>query len=80
MGVYHPKWEERPILLIEPHTGETVTPDTVRVFLANRVVKWRLPDAILIAPIPLTATGKIDKNVIRDRYRNCLVEGLEQIG
>jgi 3-(methylthio)propionyl---CoA ligase len=74
VGIYHPKWEERPILLIEPHAGEAVTPDEVRNFLVDRVVKWWLPEAILIGPVPLTATGKIDKKVIRERYRDHLLE------
>jgi fatty-acyl-CoA synthase len=79
VGVYHPKWEERPILLIEPHAGEAVTPDEVRTFLTDRVVKWWLPDAIVIGPVPLTATGKIDKKVIRERYRDHLIEASPQV-
>jgi fatty-acyl-CoA synthase len=79
VGVYHPKWQERPILLIEPHAGHAVTPDEVRSFLADRVVKWWLPDAIVIGPVPVTATGKIDKKVIRERYRDHLSEAPPQV-
>lgn len=72
VGVYHPKWEERPLLAIEPHEGETVTAEDVLAFLAPRIIKWWMPDAVIITQVPLTATGKIDKKVLRDRYRDHL--------
>ncbi len=59
-------------MLIEQREGESVTEESMRHFLAERVAKWWLPDAIIFAAVPLTATGKIDKKVIRDRYRNFL--------
>ncbi len=74
VGVYHPKWEERPLLAIEPHEGETVTEEAVLAFLESRIVKWWMPDAVIITPVPLTATGKIDKKVLRDRYRDHLAD------
>jgi fatty-acyl-CoA synthase len=75
VGVYHPKWEERPLLAIEPHEGETVTEAAVLAFLEPRIVKWWMPDAVVITQVPLTATGKIDKKVLRDRYRDHLAAG-----
>jgi 3-(methylthio)propionyl---CoA ligase len=72
VGVFHPKWEERPILLVEPHKGHTVTELEVRAFLGTRLVKWWMPDLVLIAPVPLNATGKIDKRAIRERYGHVL--------
>jgi acyl-CoA synthetase (AMP-forming)/AMP-acid ligase II len=74
VGIFHPKWEERPLLAIEPHDGAEVSPDDVRAFLEPRIVRWWMPDAIVITPVPLTATGKIDKKVLRDRYRDHLVD------
>ncbi|WP_375207836.1 long-chain fatty acid--CoA ligase [Hyphococcus sp.] len=71
-GVYHPKWEERPILLIEPHDGETVSEDAVRAYLEPKVAKWWMPDKIYIGAVPLTATGKIDKKEIRETYKDAL--------
>jgi fatty-acyl-CoA synthase len=65
IGVPHPKWEERPLLIIETHEGESVTKDQMIAFLTERVVKWWLPDDVLFAPVPLTATGKIDKKTLR---------------
>jgi len=72
VGVFHPKWEERPILLIEPHAGESLSEDQVRQFLEPRIVRWWMPDRIIFASVPMTATGKIDKKVIRDQYRDIL--------
>jgi fatty-acyl-CoA synthase len=74
IGVPHPKWEERPLLVIEPHQGEDVSADRVLEFLKSRVVKWWLPDEILIEVVPLTSTGKIDKKLLRERHRARLVE------
>ena len=73
VGVPHPKWEERPLLVIETHEGAAVTREAVMQHLAPRVAKWWLPDDVIFAPIPLTATGKIDKKVLRDAYRDHLL-------
>ncbi len=72
VGVYHPKWEERPLLVIETHEGQAVTADAIRAHLETKVVRWWLPDDILFATVPLTATGKIDKKALREAYRNQL--------
>ena len=69
VGVPHPKWEERPLLVIEAHDGHAVTREAVLDFLSTRIVKWWMPDDVVFASIPLTATGKIDKKVLRDLYR-----------
>jgi fatty-acyl-CoA synthase len=74
VGVPHPKWEERPLLVIEAHEGAVVTADAVLEHLQLRVAKWWLPDEVIFAPVPLTATGKIDKKVLREAYRDRLLE------
>lgn len=74
IGVYHPKWEERPLLIVETHPGETVTMEMMRAHLEDKIVKWWMPDDMIIAEVPLTATGKIDKKVLRDRYYNYLAD------
>ncbi len=71
-GVYHPKWEERPIMLIEAHDGVELSEDEVRAYLEARIAKWWMPDRIFFEAVPMTATGKIDKKVIRDRHGNVL--------
>jgi 3-(methylthio)propionyl---CoA ligase len=71
-GVFHPKWEERPILIIELMEGALLTEKDVSIWLETRIVKWWMPDRILFDTVPLTATGKIDKKVIRDRFCDIL--------
>lgn len=68
VGVPHPKWEERPVLVIEPHEGQLLSTEGIRDFLGDRIVKWWMPDAIVFDTVPLTATGKIDKKLLRTRY------------
>jgi acyl-CoA synthetase (AMP-forming)/AMP-acid ligase II len=72
IGVPHPKWEERPLLVIETHDGATVTKTAVLDYLAPRIVKWWTPDDVVFASVPLTATGKIDKKVLREAWRGHL--------
>ena len=74
VGVAHPKWEERPLLVIEAHEGADVTREAVLQHLEPKVAKWWLPDDVIFAAVPLTATGKIDKKVLRDAYRDHLME------
>jgi 3-(methylthio)propionyl---CoA ligase len=71
-GVFHPKWEERPILVIEAMNDAELTEEMITAWLTPRIVKWWMPDRIIFATVPLTATGKIDKKVIRDRYGDVL--------
>ena len=63
----HPKWDERPIAVIAMKPGaDAVTADAVRAHCAEKFAKWQLPDDVLVRPsIPLTATGKFDKKVVR---------------
>jgi len=72
VGVPHPKWEERPLLVIEAHEGALLGKAEVLAYLAPRIVKWWTPDDVVFAPIPLTATGKIDKKVLREAWRSHL--------
>ncbi|MDR3511435.1 MAG: long-chain fatty acid--CoA ligase [Caulobacteraceae bacterium] len=65
IGVPHPKWEERPLLVIEPHQGEVVSAAAVLDYLAPRIAKWWMPEEVVFAEVPLTATGKIDKKALR---------------
>ena len=74
VGVFHAKWEERPVLVIEAHDGASLSVDVVLAYLEPRIVKWWTPDAVIFDKVPLTATGKIDKKVLRDRYRDHLVK------
>lgn len=73
-GVYHPKWEERPVMVVERLPQSTLDEPTLRDYLSTRIAKWWMPDAIIFASVPMTATGKIDKKVIRQTYGDILRE------
>lgn len=77
IGVAHPKWEERPLLILELHEGSSLSREAVLAYLTERVVKWWLPDDVIFAAVPLTATGKIDKKVLRSAYRGHLSDTAE---
>ena len=66
VGVPHPKWDERPVLLVKLKPGETATRIEFLDFLQGKIAKWWTPDDVLfVEDIPLGATGKIDKKLIR---------------
>ncbi|HZZ35317.1 MAG TPA: long-chain-fatty-acid--CoA ligase [Caulobacteraceae bacterium] len=68
IGVAHPKWDERPLLLVKLKEGETATRDEFLEFLQGKIAKWWTPDdVVFVEDIPLGATGKIDKKLIRQR-------------
>jgi len=71
IGIPHPKWDERPLLLVIRDPGSNVGEGEIREFLAGEVAKWWLPDAIeFVAELPHTATGKLSKKDLRDQYRD----------
>ncbi len=62
----HPKWDERPVALVVLESGAEVSADTVLEHCAAVFAKWQLPDDVLyVDSIPLTATGKMNKKVVR---------------
>jgi fatty-acyl-CoA synthase len=68
IGVVHPKWDERPLLLVKLRPGEAGTKDEFLKFLEGKIAKWWTPDdVVFVDDIPLGATGKIDKKLIRQR-------------
>ena len=76
IGVYHPKWDERPLLLIVRKPGSTATAEDITAFLADRVAKWWLPDEILfVDDLPHTATGKLLKTALRAKYKDYRLKG-----
>jgi acyl-CoA synthetase (AMP-forming)/AMP-acid ligase II len=68
IGVPHPRWEERPVLIVEAHEGAEIDSERVVEFIRPLVAKWWLPDEVIFATIPLTSTGKIDKKAMRATY------------
>ena len=71
IGIPHPKWDERPLLLVVRDAGTAVGESEIREFLKGCVAKWWLPDAIeFVDELPHTGSGKISKKDLRERYRN----------
>jgi fatty-acyl-CoA synthase len=71
IGLPHLKWDERPLLVIVKKPGVEVTRETVLDHLKDKVAKWWLPDdVVFIDEIPHTATGKISKVALRERFRD----------
>jgi acyl-CoA synthetase (AMP-forming)/AMP-acid ligase II len=71
IGVVHPKWDERPLLIIVPKEGKTPERDSVLNYLNGRIAKWWMPDDVqLVQEIPHTATGKINKLKLREAFAN----------
>ena len=67
----HPKWDERPLLLVLPRPGRTIDPASVLRIYEGKIAKWWLPDAVLVvSELPHTATGKLLKTALRARYKD----------
>jgi fatty-acyl-CoA synthase len=71
IGVAHPKWQERPLLICVKKPGAEVGKAEVLDYLASRVAKWWLPDdVVFVDALPLTATGKIYKLGLRQQFKD----------
>ncbi|WP_168355785.1 long-chain fatty acid--CoA ligase [Sphingomonas gei] len=71
IGVHHPKWEERPILLVVRKPDAEVSVAQIQAHLEQHVAKWWLPDEIhFVETLPHTATGKLLKTAIRAQYKD----------
>lgn len=69
IGVPHAVFQERPIIIVKPRAGETLTADEVLDHLRGRLAKWWLPDAVIfVDEMPLGPTDKVDKKVLRNRF------------
>ena len=79
IGIAHPKWDERPLLVCVKVEGIDVCAVRVREHLTNHVAKWWLPDEIVfVEELPHTATGKILKRQIRDDYKDYRLRSLAE--
>lgn len=71
IGVFHPKWDERPLLLIVKKQGMDVDVKELLHFYEGKIAKWWTPDdVVFIDALPLGATGKIQKNKLRDQFKD----------
>ena len=70
IAIPHPKWDERPLLLVVPRDpGDPPTLTEIHALMAGHMAKWQVPDALeLIEALPLTATGKVSKLTLRRQF------------
>ncbi|MDA1101870.1 MAG: 3-(methylthio)propionyl-CoA ligase [Proteobacteria bacterium] len=69
IGVAHPKWDERPLLIIVRNEGSTVTGKEILNFMEGKIASWWMPDDVtFVSAIPHTATGKIQKLQLREQF------------
>ncbi len=71
IGLPHPKWDERPLLVVVRKPEKTVGREEMLAFMEGKVAKWWMPDdVVFVDEIPHTATGKIQKITLRERFRD----------
>jgi fatty-acyl-CoA synthase len=82
IAIPHPKWDERPLLLIVRGKGSQVTEQQIRGHLRGCVSSWWQPDAIeFVDELPHSATGKLSKKTLRDQYRDYrFADAVEMVG
>lgn len=78
IGIRHPKWGERPLLVVVMKKGEKATKSEILDFMAGKIAKWWMPDDVaFIDEIPHTATGKIQKMALRDIFKDYVLPTAE---
>ena len=71
IGIPHPKWDERPLLIVVAKPGASVTKADVLAHLTGRIAKWWMPDdVVFVDELPHTATGKLLKTALREQFRD----------
>ncbi|MGD9864572.1 MAG: long-chain-fatty-acid--CoA ligase [Pseudodonghicola sp.] len=73
IGVPHPKWDERPLLVAVPAEGESPSEEELLAFYDGKIAKWQVPDRVIFTDaLPLNATGKVLKRTLRDQFKDAL--------
>jgi 3-(methylthio)propionyl---CoA ligase len=71
IGVHHPKWDERPIVVAVRKPGHDVSKDELLRFYDGKIAKWWMPDdVVFVAELPHTATGKLSKLTLRQQFKD----------
>jgi fatty-acyl-CoA synthase len=71
IGIRHPKWDERPLLVVVLKPAQTASKADILDFMRGKTASWWLPDdVVFVAEIPHTATGKIQKTALREQFRD----------
>jgi fatty-acyl-CoA synthase len=71
IGVRHPKWDERPLLVVVLKKEQKASRDEILNFMQGKIAKWWMPDDVtFVDEIPHTATGKIQKTALREQFKD----------
>ena len=71
VGVAHPKWQERPLLIVVRRQGSRLERDTLLAFMKDKVASWWLPDDVaFVDAMPMTGTGKVHKLTLREKFKD----------
>ena len=77
VGIFHPKWDERPIVCVVKKPGAQVSRDELLAFYEGKTAKWQIPDdVVFVEAIPLGATGKMLKTKLREQLKDYKLPGL----
>ena len=77
VGMKHPKWDERPIVVVVKKPGQEVTREELLTFFEGKTAKWQIPDDVVFTDaIPLGATGKMQKMKLREQLKDYKLPGL----
>ena len=71
IGIKHPKWDERPVVVVVKKAGQDVSKDDLLKFYEGKIAKWWMPDdVVFVKELPHTATGKLSKLTIREQFKD----------
>jgi fatty-acyl-CoA synthase len=71
IGIAHPKWDERPLLIVIRAPGTDASKEEILASLEGKIAKWWMPDDVaFVDEIPHTATGKIQKVTLREQFKD----------
>lgn len=77
IGRYHPKWTERPLLIVVMQPGKTLTSEEIIAYMAESLHKWSVPDdVVFVEELPHTATGKLNKLALREKFKDYQFPGV----
>lgn len=77
IGRYHPRWTERPLLVVVLHAGVTLTKEAILAYMAESLHKLSVPDdVVFVDELPHTATGKLNKLALREKFKDYSFPGL----
>ncbi|MBW2541823.1 MAG: long-chain-fatty-acid--CoA ligase [Deltaproteobacteria bacterium] len=77
IGVHHPKWQERPLLICVRNPGSEIGANEILAFLSGKIAKWWMPDDVqFVDALPMTGTGKIHKLTLRAQFADYRLPGI----